>query len=84
MVPLLALLALLAGLQAATQFLAHDLQYHAALGAHWRGVYLPWASVLWAAQWYGHYPDVFQRAASVGTCARAMRSAASSWPRSSR
>jgi len=65
-VPLLALLALLAGLQATTQFLAHDLQYHAALGAHWRGFYPPWASLRWAAQWYGHYPDVFLRAASVG------------------
>ncbi|MET1116961.1 MAG: type IV secretory system conjugative DNA transfer family protein [Comamonas sp.] len=67
LVPLLALLALVAGLQAATQFLAHDLQYHPALGAHWRQFYAPWSGVLWAAQWYGHYPDVFLRAASVGT-----------------
>ncbi|MCD2513321.1 type IV secretory system conjugative DNA transfer family protein [Comamonas endophytica] len=65
-VPLLALVALLAGVQAATQFLAHDLQYHPSLGAHWRQLYPPWGIVLWAAQWYGHYPDVFLRAASAG------------------
>lgn len=66
-VPWLALLALLAGAQAATQFLAHDLQYHASLGAHWRQLYPPWGIVLWAAQWYGQYPGVFLRAGSVGT-----------------
>ena len=74
LVPWLALLALLAGLQAATQFLAHDLQYHPALGAHWQHVYPPWGILLWASKWYGLYPTVFLRGASVGTtlCAIAL------------
>ncbi|QKV55367.1 type IV secretory system conjugative DNA transfer family protein [Comamonas antarctica] len=67
LVPALALLALLAGLQAATQFLAHALHYQAALGGHWQRLYLPWDGVRWAMQWYGAYPDVFVRAAGVGT-----------------
>lgn len=72
--PALALLSLVAGLQAATQVFAHAFQYHAALGGYlggslgWNGVplYPPWGIVQWASRWGGRYPEEFLRAGSVG------------------
>lgn len=61
------LLALAAGMQAATQLLAHDFQYQRVLGMHFHQLYPPWAGVQWAAQWSAQYPDAFLRAASLGT-----------------
>ena len=54
------------GLQAATQYFAHDMRYQAALGPHINHIYAPWGIVQWAAKWYHHYPDAFMRAGSVG------------------
>lgn len=65
-IPALATLTLGGGLQAATQFFAHDMRYQAALGPHIDHVYAPWGIVQWASKWYSHYPDAFMRAGSVG------------------
>lgn len=64
--PILAALTLGGGLQAATQFFAHDMRYQAALGVHIKQVYPPWAILQWAEQWYQQYPDAFVRAGSIG------------------
>ena len=61
-IPALAVLSLGGGLQAATQFFAHDFKYQAALGAHINHIYPPWGIVQWAGKWYGQYPDAFMRA----------------------
>jgi type IV secretion system protein VirD4 len=65
-IPALAVLSLGAGLQAATQFFANDMRYQEALGAHVNHFYAPWKIIHWASTWYGHYPDAFMRAGSVG------------------
>jgi type IV secretion system protein VirD4 len=65
-IPALATLTLGGGLQAATQFFAHDMRYQAVLGPHVDHIYPPWGIIQWAAKWYHHYPDAFMRAGSVG------------------
>jgi type IV secretion system protein VirD4 len=65
-IPILATLTMGAGLQAATQLFAHDMQYQAALGAHDHHIYPTWAILNWAARWYGAYPDAIMRAGSLG------------------
>jgi type IV secretion system protein VirD4 len=65
-IPILATLTLGGGLQAATQFFAHDMRYQAALGAHINQVYPPWGIIQWAGKWYQQYPDAFMRAGSIG------------------
>lgn len=65
-IPILATLTLGGGLQAATQFFAHDMRYHAALGANINQVYPPWEILLWAGKWYHLQPDAILRAGSVG------------------
>jgi type IV secretion system protein VirD4 len=65
-IPALATLTLGGGLQASTQFFAHDMRYQAALGPHIDHIYAPWGIVQWASKWYAHYPDAFMRAGSVG------------------
>ena len=65
-IPILATLTLGGGLQAATQFFAHDMHYHAALGANINQVYPPWEILLWAGKWYHLQPDAILRAGSVG------------------
>jgi len=41
-IPILAILSLSAGLQAATQFFAHDFRYQAVLGASFHKIYPTW------------------------------------------
>lgn len=65
-VPALAVLALASGLQAATQFFAHDMRYQDALGPNNNHFYSPWSILQWAGKWYQQYPDAFLRAGSVG------------------
>ena len=64
--PLLALLSLMAGLIAASQFFANAFQYQAALGPHYYKFYAPWSILKWAFYWHEKYPDEFARSASVG------------------
>lgn len=65
-IPALAILSLGAGLQAATQFFAHDFKYQMALGPHIHQIYPPWDVFLWAGKWFNQYPDAFLRAGSIG------------------
>lgn len=66
LIPALAVLSIGGGLQAATQFLAHDFRYQSALGASINHIYAPWSVLQWASKWAEHYPDAFTRAGSVG------------------
>ncbi|MBA4143581.1 MAG: type IV secretory system conjugative DNA transfer family protein [Nitrosospira sp.] len=61
------LLVILAAISAATQFFAHQFQYHAALGAHLSHLYAPWKILQWAGQWQDLYATQFTTAGSVGT-----------------
>lgn len=65
-IPVLAVLSLGGGLQAATQFFASTFQYQAGLGRQINHIYAPWGIVQWASKWYGQYPDAFLRAGSIG------------------
>lgn len=65
-IPALAALSLGSGLQAATQFFAHDFKYQGALGAHLNHIYPPWGILQWAGKWFSQYPDAFMRAGSIG------------------
>lgn len=66
LIPMLAVLSIGGGLQAATQFFAHDFNHQPALGWHINQIYPPWGIVQWAGKWYNQYPDTFMRAGSVG------------------
>ena len=65
-IPVLAVLSMGGGLQAATQFFASDFKYQTALGGHFEHIYPPWKIMQWAGKWYSQYPDTFMRAGSVG------------------
>jgi type IV secretion system protein VirD4 len=65
-IPVLAGLTLGGGLQAATQFFAHDMRYQAALGPNVDHIYPPWGIIQWAAKWYEQYPDPIMRAGGIG------------------
>ncbi len=54
------------GLFCATQFFAHQFEYHKALGWNARGLYPPWMILVWAAKWHAKYSDAFMRAGSMG------------------
>lgn len=65
-IPALAVLSIGAGLQAATQFFAHDFRYQSVLGANLHQIYAPWSILAWAGKWYHQYPDAVMRAGSIG------------------
>ena len=65
-IPALAVVSIAAGLQAATQFFAHDFRYQSSLGANIHQIYAPWGIIQWAGKWYHQYPDAFMRAGSIG------------------
>ncbi|OQW86275.1 MAG: conjugal transfer protein TraG [Rhodoferax ferrireducens] len=65
-IPALAVLSIGAGLQAATQFFAHDFRYQSVLGANIHQIYAPWSILEWAGKWYHQYPDAVMRAGSIG------------------
>lgn len=67
LMPVLALGAAVAGLQAATQFFAYKANYHAALGANLNGFYPPWSIVNWYSEWHDKFPDELMGAGGVGT-----------------
>ncbi len=62
----LTIIFLVGGLQVATQYFAYKFNYQSQLGIHFNHIYEPWAILLWADKWYGHYPAIFDVAASVG------------------
>jgi len=66
LIPVLAIVFMLAGLQSATQFFAHEFGYPSQLGLHYQHLYAPWSILLWAYQWWGLFQLSLMRAAAVG------------------
>ena len=66
LIPVLAIVFMLAGLQSATQFFAHEYGYPSQLGPHYQHLYAPWSILLWAYQWWGLFQLSLMRAAAVG------------------
>ena len=66
LIPVLAIVFMLAGLQSATQFFAHEFGYPSQLGPHYQHLYAPWSILLWAYQWWGLFQLSLMRAAAVG------------------
>jgi type IV secretion system protein VirD4 len=66
LIPAFAVVSVVAGLQAATQFFAYDFRYQLVLGANIHQIYAPWSILKWAGKWYHQYPDAFMRAGSIG------------------
>jgi len=71
-IPSLAVVTLVAGLQSATQYFAFEFGYQSVLGANFKHIYAPWAIVQWAGKWYALYQHAFMRAASVGVTVTAV------------
>lgn len=65
-IPVLAVVAVIAALVTATQYAAHEFDYQAALGSNFSHVYWPWAIIGWWQRWHTTYPNAFMRAGSVG------------------
>jgi type IV secretion system protein VirD4 len=53
-------------LQVSTQLCAADFDYQPALGLNVRGIYPPWAIVVWAHRWSAEHPGPFTVAAQAG------------------
>jgi type IV secretion system protein VirD4 len=66
LIPVLAIVFMLAGLQSATQYFAHEFGYASQLGPHYQHLYAPWSILLWAYQWWGLFQVSLMRAAAVG------------------
>jgi type IV secretion system protein VirD4 len=66
LLPALGGVALVSGLQTATQFFAYTFNYQATLGGHLGHVYAPWSILQWASKWNSHYPDEIMKAGSMG------------------
>jgi type IV secretion system protein VirD4 len=66
LISVLAIVFMLAGLQSATQFFAHEFGYPSQLGPHYQHLYAPWSILLWAYQWWGLFQLSLMRAAAVG------------------
>jgi len=66
LIKVMAIIFLLGGVQAATQYFAYTFRYQPQLGTHFNHVYLPWSIFEWGNNWYSQYPDLFQQSASVG------------------
>ncbi len=66
LIRVLAIVFMLAGLQSATQFFAHEFGYPSQLGPHYQHLYAPWSILLWAYQWWGLFQLSLMRAAAVG------------------
>lgn len=65
-IPVLAVLSLVLGLQSATQYFASIFQYQDILGTHLNHLYPPWAIVGWAHQWANDYPMQVKQAGGLG------------------
>ena len=69
LVPLLAFVSVLAGLQTATQSFAYQFDYQAILGVSINHIYPPWNILLWVSIYHAkHYGEIVQ-AASMGVVA---------------
>ncbi|NOS75080.1 MAG: conjugal transfer protein TraG, partial [Methyloglobulus sp.] len=61
-----AIMALLLGLQTATQVFAFDFQYHILLGMNVFHIYAPWAIIDWALKWGDMYSSYLLHAGNFG------------------
>lgn len=59
------ILVLLAGMGAATQYFAHQFQYHSQLGYGIGKFYMPWSILIWYGKWHGRYEQQFMTAFSI-------------------
>ena len=66
LIPVLAVVFMLAGLQSATQVFAYTFGYQPQLGTHYHHVYMPWSILIWTTQWWGYFQVSLMKAASVG------------------
>ena len=66
LIPVLAVVFMLAGLQSATQFFANEFGYQPQLGAHYQHIYTPWSILIWTYKWWGHFQVSIMKAAGVG------------------
>ncbi len=66
LIPILAILCLICGLQIATQTFAYLFNYQPQLGTHFHHIYPPWAIFEWLTQWYGQFEQAFRLAGSAG------------------
>ncbi|MFN2620422.1 type IV secretory system conjugative DNA transfer family protein [Neisseria gonorrhoeae] len=58
-------LVLLAGMGVATQYFAHQFQYHSQLGYGIGKFYMPWSILIWYGKWHGRYEQQFMTAFSI-------------------
>lgn len=65
-ISVLAVLVMIAGLQAATQMFAHDFGYQPQLGTHFHHIYTPWSILIWTTKWLGLYQQQLMKAAAIG------------------
>jgi len=66
LIPVLAVVVMLAGLQSATQFFAYEFGYQPQLGTSFHYLYKPWSILIWAHQWFGLFQASIMKAAGVG------------------
>ena len=66
LIPVLAVVFMLAGLQSSTQYFANEFGYQIQLGTHYQHIYAPWRILLWTYHWWGPLQLSLMRAAAVG------------------
>ena len=67
LVPILALISLIAGFQVATQYFAAACHYPPMLGPNLNHLYVPWLILSWYHQWGHQLPQLFFAAGSLGS-----------------
>ena len=65
-IPVLAVIFMLAGLQSATQFFAYEFGYQPQLGTHYQHLYTPWSILIWTYKWGSLFQVSIMKAAGVG------------------
>jgi len=66
LIPVLAVILIVGGTQAATQTFAHLLNYQPQLGANFNHFYPTWAIFSWLVQWPSQFEQTFMTAGGVG------------------
>ena len=66
LIPVLAVVFMLAGLQSSTQYFANEFGYQIQLGTHYQHIYAPWRILLWTYHWWEPLQLSLMRAAAVG------------------
>jgi type IV secretion system protein VirD4 len=72
LVPALAVLSFVAGLQVATQYFARSFGYQGLLGPNVSHIYPPWAALQWYARWGESLPNAFLAAGGLGAMVTAV------------